>query len=176
MKGKILMMVIGVLWSVSVLADDNSATTQLGNFPKGCLQTGFHYDGNQIVLDGPNQPGQQQVYLFNNVSHTSIYLDHPAEFPGAANAGWMSQLDSQQWSGLTVSQKNFNWTCQVVGMATLETIPCSQALKVCRFTEKFSKTPVTDEFWVAENGSLTLVLGTIKLRGIDIITKVPKNS
>lgn len=176
MKGKILIMIFAILWSINVFADDNSATTQLGDFPKGCMQTGFHYDGNQLVLNGPDQAGQQQVYLFTNISDTSIYLDHPSQFPGTANAGWTSQIDSQQWSGLTVSRKNFNWTCQVVGMATLESVPCDQVLKVCRFTEKFSKTPVTDQFWIAENGSLTLVMGTIKLRGIDIVTKIPKSS
>jgi hypothetical protein len=134
-------------------------------FPQGCLPTGFSFLDKQVILTGPMQQ-QQQVYLLRNNSREPIYLDHPADYPGTASAGWMSRLDPGQWSALAVDKPRFTWTCQRAGMAFLDYVACRDVLQICQFAQLKTNADNTGEYWIASNTTLSKLLNTIKLRGI----------
>src|ERR1700722_3227150 len=58
-----------------------------------------------ITLES-NVSSVSQIFLIQNQSQKSIWLDHPVKHP-SASAGWSSYFRPGEWSALLLSKKDF---------------------------------------------------------------------
>ncbi len=137
-------------------------------FLKKCNQEGIKVINKQLILNFNKKINNDSwVYLLQNISDQPVYINHPAEHPGTASAGWMSRLDEKQWSALMLTRKNFMITCQSnLANAIKEQPACKKLIKIYRFKPQTLSTDKQGNYWIVENKSLNRVIKNMNIRGI----------
>ena len=109
------------------------------------------------------------MFLFHNVSEDTIYINHePANNPGAS-AGWSTELGPSNWTAVSMSDANFDFTCGKMVPGKFQEVQCSRELKVCKIENVVFNEKSKGNYWVSENKPLDATLETIKSRGIEVM-------
>ena len=144
------------------------ADTSIGDFPEGCTNDSYDFNGNNLVLN--ELSSKDSLYLFHNISDTDYWLNHPVTENPGASAGWASNLSAGKWSALAISgnQKSdtFEMTCSTMAdNGKITYLDCEEVIKTCRINNPdFGKN--NGSYWVAEDKPLDELLEIIKSRGI----------
>lgn len=137
------------------------------DFPKGCVTKNYEFNGKNLVLT--EDSSKQSLFLFNNISDTDFWLNHPVTKNPGASAGWASSLEPGNWSALNISGvlENFEITCATMNEdGKLNYLDCRNAIKTCRVKDPVFDSDSSGSYWVAEDKSLDELIKTIKSRGI----------
>ena len=158
----LFLIVVSILMTTACQAENPAA-----NFPDVCTQEGFHYDGQNLILD---KDSEQSLFVFTPTTQKTFWLNHPIGNDPGASAGWASELEPRNWSALTLSgsSEDFAITCSLIGGDGIKYIDCSQALMVCKITDATFKSKNLGSFWVAENQPRQDLLEAIRSRGIEV--------
>ena len=135
-------------------------------FPGGCGSHGIKISGEKVILNYGTGDAQGLV-LFHNISGQAIILNHAPKDPGAS-AGWSTELGPGNWSALTTSVPDVDYTCSTAGPASYAELTCSKVIEVCAFSNPVFKTGDSGTFWVSEDKPLSAVMDSIKSRGIGL--------
>ena len=129
--------------------------------------TGAKAKGNKLILNAKSNKKVTWVYVIENKSKKTIYINHPADHPGTASAGWGTRLDAQKWTAIMLDRPNFAITCQngLTGNPQ-SVVACKKVLKVSRFKPHSNNTNKQGSYWIGENQSLDKLLQTLNVRGI----------
>ncbi len=131
--------------------------------PAGCVESGFKYDGGEVVLNPSS--GKESLFLLHNTSGETFQVTHPVG-GGTASAGWTSEIDAGRWSAFAADSKAFKLSCMKPMDGGVKTLPCENALKVCELPNPKMPSDLSGSFWVSENKNREGVLAEIKSRGI----------
>lgn len=135
--------------------------------PEGCSSSGYKFSAKELVLNN-GTGGELNLYLLNNISEDTIYMNHePKDNPGAS-AGWSTELAAGNWTAISISEENFAFTCGKMVPGRFQEVPCSGELDVCKFTKAGFSEKAKGSYWVSENKTLDATLETIKSRGIEV--------
>ena len=130
------------------------------------LNQGIQTTYDQIILNATQSAENSAVYMLQNTSDQSIYVNHPADHPGTASAGWASRLDPNQWSALALDRENFAITCHaILNQGKIQDVPCANVLNVKRIK---ASTNTSGSYWIAENMPYKKVLQVMGSRGFKI--------
>lgn len=140
----------------------------LANFPHGCRVSGVRFSqGNAMLFS--QHTAKPRLYVIHAISKHAIWLTHQ-DFSRAGSAGWAagwgSSLSPHCWSALLVTQKNFSLSChdqQKSGHGVK--LPCDQLIRICQYSDFYSKHPVGGGYWVAENLAQNVLELHIRQRG-----------
>jgi hypothetical protein len=147
-----------------------SGDSSKSDFPNTCVEEGFKFENNNLVLN-EGSSSKQSLYLFHNISDENFLINHPVTKDPGASAGWGSNLSSGNWSALAIDGaaikiENFEITCSIIGDGKVDYLDCKNVIKTCRFKEPVFNSENSGSFWVAENKPLSNLLDAIKSRGI----------
>ncbi len=134
--------------------------------PKDCEHTGFSFNKDLLLLNAHGTDSKRTIFLINNVSDGNLILNHPVADPGAS-AGWVSNLESHNWSAITLKVPNFSMSCSAGNQESFKQIPCDKVLKVCQILDPEFGSDFDGNFWVSENKSLNVLLEDVKKRGVE---------
>lgn len=138
-------------------------------FLKHCNKAGIAAKGNTLILNAKHNPKQADwVYVLHNTTKQPVYINHPADHPGTASAGWGSRIDAKQWSALMLNRPAFALTCQNSILNNKHSVvACKKVLQVYRFKPHHLAKNKQNSFWIGENQSLDKLLNTLHTRGIN---------
>lgn len=164
---RVLFLLIGLLIINIGYADSHKENKV---FLKHCNKAGTKAKGNLLILNAEKNNTAQSdwVYILHNTSKKPVYINHPADHPGTASAGWGTRLNPHQWSALMLNRPAFAITCQnSLANNQHAIVSCKKVLQICRFKPlKLSKNK-QGSFWIGENQSLDKLLQTFKVRGVN---------
>lgn len=135
--------------------------------PEGCSSSDYKFGSKELILNS-GTGGELNLYLFNNISESTIYMNHEPKNDPGASAGWSTELAAGNWTAISISEENFAFTCGKMVPGRFEEVPCSDELKVCKFTKAEFSEKARGSYWVSENKTLDATLETIKSRGIEV--------
>ncbi len=104
-----------------------------------------------------------QLYLINNISRYLVTLVgiNPSAITEA------SQIASNQWSALTISDKQVSFICiEQSRRGSEQRVPCSIAVKMCAYDNISFANKKTVNQWVVENETLPSLLENVEKSGI----------
>lgn len=160
-KNLIIGAILVLLLSPGCQAQDKDSA-----FPGGCGSHGIKISGEKVILNYGTGDAQGLV-LFHNISGQAIILNHTPKDPGAS-AGWSTELGPGNWSALTTSVPDVDYTCSKAGPASYAELTCSKVIEVCAFSNPAFNKAENGTYWVSENKPLEATLETIKSRGIGL--------
>lgn len=134
-------------------------------FPEDCVNSGFDFRDNDLILNTESGSGQS-LYLFHNISEKDIWVNHPVTNDPGASAGWATNLNSGNWSAFAVNKDDFALNCSVMGQGEIQYLTCKEVLKACKFANPDFKKSDGGSYWVSENKTLDAALEEVKNRGI----------
>ncbi len=117
---------------------------------QSCDNQGIHWQGSNAVLNVGMPSSSPEVYVFQNVSDKSYWLNH-ASNPPAASAGWGSQIDPGHYSAMLQIRDNFSINCNSIAPGKATPLNCKQVLKVCHLHNVKLPLDAMGGFWIAEN-------------------------
>lgn len=133
-------------------------------FTASCQPLKLKSQNKNIMLDG-SESVSSQIYLIQNHSDKSIWLDHPAKRT-SASAGWSSYLRPGDWSAMLVDKKGFSLSCAVIAPGKVENLDCEQALAVCKPPHLVYTPSRKGSFWLVEGKSWKELLNTLEKKGV----------
>lgn len=146
---RILMALFLIFFSVTSFATNNFQ----------CTPYKSKIDGKNIILNAELPKEGALVYLFQNNSKKSLWLDHPTKKMGAS-AGWSSYLRKGNWSALVVNRKDFSISCAVIQPGHADNLNCSQVISICKpYQVAVSKRKGT--YWLVEDKSWDAVVAVV---------------
>jgi hypothetical protein len=127
-------------------------------------------DNKTIILPGVSQPKETMIYLFNNISKESLWLDHPVPHP-SASAGWSSYVRPGHWSAMLINRKDFAINCAEIKPGQVEYKDCAKAITICSpknaaFTSKRKGT-----YWLVEDKPWDDLIQGLQKRGVEFKAK-----
>lgn len=121
-----------------------------------------------IILPGVDDVHSSQIYLMQNVSKQSLWLDHPNERHRSASAGWSSYLLPGKWSALLVNRKNFTISCAEIQPGKVDYQNCSKAITVCTPHVASFDSKRKGSYWLVEDQSWEDLLKALDKRGVKL--------
>ncbi len=160
-KRLIVVFLFALIMSAGCQAQDKGPAN-----PEGCINSGFKFSGKELILN--NGSGDAlNLFLFHNTAEETVYINHEPKDPGAS-AGWSTELGAGNWTAISMSTPDFAFTCGKMVPGRFEEFTCSDALKVCKFSNPAFNEKSSGSYWVSENKPLDATLETIKSRGIEL--------
>ncbi|OGT41519.1 MAG: hypothetical protein A3F13_03715 [Gammaproteobacteria bacterium RIFCSPHIGHO2_12_FULL_40_19] len=136
-------------------------------FPNFCRVSGLRFSKASVLLFSQHT-SKPRMYVIQNISHSPIWLNHEKKNP-SASAGWSSRLFPDHWSAILVTDRNFDLQCQFQKKSgAMRAMPCKQMIRVCQFSEFYSKNPLSGGYWVVENVPFRALLSRIDARGFSL--------
>src|SRR3990167_3496083 len=136
-------------------------------FPHLCRVSGLRFSDKAILLFSQHT-AKPRMYVIHNISRKAIWLNHEKKYP-SASAGWASSLLPNHWSAILVTDRNFDLQCQFQKKSgAMRAMPCKQMIRVCQFSEFYSKNPLSGGYWVVENVPFRALLSRIDARGFSL--------
>jgi hypothetical protein len=106
-----------------------------------------------------------QVYLIKNTSSYPVFIDHSTGRKGAS-AGWLSTLDSNQWSAIAVSKSAFKLQCYISQNGKMDQTDCN-ILKVCQPVATSLTAKNAGDYWLVENRPWDKLVAGLRKRGVE---------
>ncbi len=161
MRFTIKLLVLALL-SISIGCQAGSSGS---GFPEGCVEKGLQFNDKNLVI---SIDSEQSLYLFQNISDKSFWLNHAVTKDPGASAGWASEIGPGNWSVLTISgnRGDFLMNCSEIRDGTVDYLDCKNLVKVCRLIDAEFNSENSGSYWIAENKSLNSNLAAITSRGI----------
>lgn len=151
----ILAFVLTLTWFAASFAANNSA----------CIPVSTKKIGNDLVLLTNPPPKTSWIYFFNNISQTSLFIDHPSSGKGVS-AGWSSYLRAGHWSALALNKSNFTIHCSAIKPGNVIALDCSKVISVCIPKNLSFKTPLKGNYWLTEDKPWESFVKGLQNRGV----------
>ena len=134
-------------------------------FPEGCVEQGLQFNGKNLEI---SIDSEQRLYLIQNISDKSFWLNHSASKDPGASAGWASEIEAGNWSTITISNipGEFVMNCSEIGDGSVDYLDCRNVIQACRLVDAKFNSENSGSYWLAENKSLNSNLAAITSRGI----------
>ncbi|PIZ03935.1 MAG: hypothetical protein COY58_06720 [Gammaproteobacteria bacterium CG_4_10_14_0_8_um_filter_38_16] len=159
-----------VLVSACVALPVSLLATAAEKFPAQCRVSGLRYEQANVLLFSQHT-SKPRLYVMENTAHYPIWVTHEKKHNPGASAGWASQIMPMHWSSLLVTRRHFSLTCQRQAKSgRISTVSCSAVLRVCQFSQFFSKNPISGGYWVAESLPYAALEAHIRKRGFELPT------
>ena len=152
-----------------ILVSLSFVTMALGKYPALCRVSGLHYVKKSVSLFSQHT-AKPRLYAIYNQSQHAIWLTHEKKHP-SVSAGWDSQLAPERWSALLVTRRRFGLNCRIQDKTgKMTTLPCRRVIRICQYSDFYSKNPVLGGYWVAENLPYKKLIDQIRARGFTVET------
>ncbi|GEM_PF-6490292 len=152
--------------AVMLMSVISTAVFATQSFPAQCKVSGLRYEHAKIILFSQHT-AKPRLYAIQNISKKSIWIIH--ESSRGMSAGWDSQLSSQHWAALLMTHPNFEFNCRLSSKSgRTKKVPCKQVMRVCQFSQLYSKNPISAGYWVGENLTLKALMTRIRARGFEV--------
>lgn len=128
-------------------------------FPKGCEQVGYHFDGDELIL---NEDNEQTLYFIENNSNYRLQLKYDEKRNVFMSVGWQTVLNKKKWAAFASDTKAQHFQCSIKD----KKVRCHTHLRVCQYPRvKFAMSNM-GSYWVATNVSLWQAKRTAIKKGI----------
>lgn len=135
-------------------------------FPAQCKVSGLRYNQANVTLFSQHT-AKPRLYAIQNISNNAIWITH--ESSRGMSAGWDSQLSAQRWSAILMTHQNFEFACRLSKKTgRMKKVPCNQVLRICQFSQLYSKNPISAGYWVGENLTLRALMTRIHAREFEV--------
>lgn len=138
-----------------------STVVMASSVPIGCAPIKIQGEALTIKTKKPS------LIFMQNLSENNLWLTHPLADPGAS-AGWTSQLQSEHWSALVVTEASFVLHCTESRPGHEQQIPCEDALMACVWKKVKIPSQAKGTFWAAEDKSLAELKAAVLAAGFKL--------
>jgi hypothetical protein len=142
--------------------------SKINNYPVNCSPRRIRFYKWQMFASKNPYSTKPRVLLLTNVSRKSILVDRYRK-NASASAGWLSQLDPQNWSAMQTTQQNVRLVCTQQNGSRYSRVNCADYLNACWMMVKSGTKATMGDYWITENRGLQATYFNMRQRGIHVL-------
>ncbi len=124
-------------------------------FPRGCHNTGFQYDYDNLVLKPSYEKQKRSLFFIKNTARYHIKLKTIKDPNDLFMPEYDHKIPKRQWGVFAMEKPQLDFMCvQMHGKQEVATVNCGDILKICQYD--YAKFPYASmgTYWLEKTGSL----------------------